>query len=233
MKNNKGLTLIEISFIVIVISIMLSFFITIVVNRDKNNIKSLAKDLYQYNLAIKNFQIKYGFLPGDLKKTDILYLSVNNTDGNENNLIDDKNQQNNIFDKNIKMDGELVNFWLHLYNAKMLNNDAKVLPYVNFAKSSIVVFNDMEKNYYNLSIKAVMPSGEIETFNNFTPYQAYLLDRKIDDSLANSGKIIASGGNRININSKNEVHKKCAVDDEYLTAHKKKLCQLIYEININ
>lgn len=233
MKNNKGLTLIEISFIVIVISIMLSFFITIVVNRDKNNIKSLAKDLYQYNLAIKNFQIKYGFLPGDLKKTDILFLSVNNTDGNENNLIDDKNQQNNIFDRNIKMNGELLNFWLHLYNAKMLNNDAKVLPYINFAKSSIVIFNDMENNYYHLSVKAVMPSGEIETFNNFTPYQAYLLDKKIDDSLPSTGKVIAAGGNRININSKNQVNKKCTVDNEYLTVHKDKLCQLIYEMNIN
>lgn len=232
MKDFENLTFMEVLFIIIIISVMLSCFVNVTVNREKYNIKLLSMELQKYNAAVRNFQIKYGFLPGDLKKTQIFELSVNNTDGNENDLIDDKNQQNNIFDKNIKMDGELVNFWLHLYNAKMLNNDAKVLPYIDFLDSSIIVFNDMNKNYYHLSIKGVLPSREIETFDNFTPNQAFLLDEKIDNGLADSGKLIAHGGNRININSKNQVNKKCAVDDEYLTAHKKKLCQLIYEMNI-
>lgn len=233
MKKNKGFTLVEISIIVIVISILLSLFIKITVNREKYNIKLLSIALQKYNKAISNFQIKYGFLPGDLKKTQIFELSVNDTGGNENNLVDDKNQQNNIFDQNIKMDGEIVNFWLHLYNAKMLNNDTKVLPYINFLKTSIVVFNDMENNYYHLSVKGVMQNGEIETTNNFTPNQAYLLDKKFDDGLPYTGKMIVYGGNRINNNNKTLIDRKCAVNNEYLTAYKSKLCQLIYELNNN
>lgn len=233
MINKKGFTLVEISIIVTIISILLSFFISITVNKERYSIKLLSTELQKYDTAIKNFQIKYGFLPGDLKKTQIFELSVNNTDGNENNLIDDKNQQNNIFDKNIKMNGEIVNFWLHLYNAKMLNNDTKVLPYLDFLKTSIVVFNDNKKNYYHLSVKAVTENGDIETVNNFTPNQAYLLDKKLDDSIASTGKIIAYGGNRINNNSKNLVNTNCAVNGEYLTAHKSNLCQLVYELTIN
>ena len=233
MINNKGITLIEIYSIIIFMAVIMSFFAQININKERYNIQQLLYNLQKYNTAIKSFHIKYGDLPGDLRKTQILGLSVNNTDGNENNLIDDKNQQNNILDKNLKADGEIINFWLHLYNSKILNGNIKVLPYVDFLKTSIIIFSNENKNYYHLSIKGIDNKKEIQTINNFTPNQAYLIDKKLDDGLPFSGKILASGGNKINKKLLQNVDRKCAVNNEYLTANKENLCQLIYELNID
>ena len=59
MINKKGFTLVEISIIVIIISILLSFFISITVNKERYSIKLLSTELQKYDTAIKNFQIKY------------------------------------------------------------------------------------------------------------------------------------------------------------------------------
>lgn len=233
MKENNNLSLIEIASIIVVIAVIMSFFVNININKERYNIKQLSSDLHKYNVAIKNFHIKYGFLPGDLKKTQILKLSISNTNGNENNLIEDKNQQKNIYNKNLKIDGEIINFWLHLYNAKMLENNTKILPHIDFLGSNIIVFSNKNKNYYHLSVNGTNNLKEIETINNFTPNQAYLIDKKIDDGLPFSGKITPYGSRKININSSKKFDIKCAVGNEYLTANKQKNCQLVYELNIN
>ena len=204
------------------------------VSQNASNIKKTINEIQKYTVAIKTFKRKYGFLPGDIKKTQIFELSKNDTDGNENGFIEDKNQQNNIYEKNIKMDGEIINFWLHLYKSGLIKENKNIFPYINFLKTGILVFSNENKNYYHLSIKGVNKNKEIEAINNLTPYNAYLIDRKLDDEMPFSGKIQVIGGNKININNKNINHpsKKCATEFEYLSVFKTKLCQLVMEIDI-
>ena len=99
MKKNYGYTIVEITIIVIVLSIILSLTTNIKISQNINNVKKTISDIQDYTTAIKTFKRKYGFLPGDIKKTQIFELSTNNTDGNKNGLIEDKNQQNNIYEK--------------------------------------------------------------------------------------------------------------------------------------
>ncbi len=230
--KTKGFTLIELILIVILISAGMSFFVKININEEHNNIKNLSSQLKKYDNSISAFYIKYGSLPGDIKKTDVLNLSKNNTDGNENHIIEDLSQQRLRFEDNLKLNKEVASFWIHLYNSKLLETEIKSLPFIDFSKSSIVAFSDIGENYYHLSVKNIEDNGEITTMNSFTPNQAFLIDRKIDDSLPFSGKIRVYGGDRINVKTKNNINKKCADGDEYFTSNKEVVCQLIYKLDI-
>lgn len=234
MTKNYAYTIVEITIIIIVLSIILSLTINIRTVQNVNNIKKAIIDIQEYTIAIKSFKRKYGFLPGDIKKTQILELSTNNTDGNGNGFIEDKNQQNNTYEKNIKMDGEIANFWLHLYKSGLIKENKNIFPYIDFLKNGILVFSNENNNYYHLNVNGINENNEIETINNLTPYYAYLIDKKLDDGIPFSGKIQAVGGSKIRANNENmqRPSKNCATDFEYLTVFKTKLCQLTIEIDI-
>lgn len=234
MKKNNGFTILGISIIIIILSIILSVTININKSYSINNIKKVIKNIQNYNTAINNFKIKYGFLPGDIKKTQIFEFSSKNTDGNQNGVIEDKNQQKGIINKNLKMDGEIQNFWLHLYKSNFLKENTNVYPYIDFLKTGILVFSDGNKNYYHLGINGIDKNQEIETINNLSPYHAYLIDKKLDNGLPFEGKVTVVEGNKINLNNKEKTknNKKCATEFEYLTIFKQKLCQLIIEIDL-
>lgn len=232
MRKYYGFTIIEISLIIIVLSIILSFTINIRITRNNNNIKKAVSEIEACTSAIKAFKRKFGYMPGDLRKTQIFNLSVKDTDGNENGIIEDRNQTRGVYNKNLKIDGEIGNFWLHMYNSQFLDNDGHIFPYIDTFKSGMLVFSDGKKNYYHLAVNGIDSNMEIETVNNLTPYRAYLLDKKLDDGLPFSGKIRVIGGNKINISHQIKPSKDCAVEHEYLTAFKKNLCQLIVEIDM-
>lgn len=232
MTEDTEFNLLDLGLIVIMLSIILALTLDFKITHEYNQIKKAIVDIQSYTLSIKSFKRKYGYLPGDIKKTKVFSLSQNNTDGNQNGLIEDLNQQKGIFDKNIKMDGEVLNFWLHLYNSEFSKEDKNVFPYVNFLKTSILVFTDKTNNYYHLGINGISKTKEIETINNLTPNQAYLIDRKLDDSLPISGNIFVYTGNKLNILEFRKHNKNCATDDEYLTVKKRKLCQLVMRVDI-
>ena len=234
MTKEHGYTIVEITIIVIILSIILSFAVNVRILKNTSNIKKAISDIQEYTNAIKTFKRKYGFLPGDIKKTQIFELSTNDTDGNENGLIEDQNQQNKIYERNIKIDGEIANFWLHLYKSGFIKENKNIFPYIDFLKTGILVFSNNNKNYYHISVNGINEDKEIETINNLTPYNSYLIDKKLDDEMPFSGKIQAVGGNRIKASNKDMQHpsKKCATEFEYLTVFKEKSCQLIMEIDI-
>ena len=231
-SSDNAYTLIEVAFVVIVLSVILGLVVNIKANNVENHIKRAVSELQEYKSSIVGFKRKYGFLPGDLTKTQIFSLSLNNTDGNQNGLIEDKNQLNGVYDKNLKMDGEIANFWLHLYRSGFLKKTKSIFPYVPFLKTGILVFSNGERNFYHLAISGVNINKDIKTINNLTPYEAYLIDKKLDDGLPFSGNVFAYGGNTINNLKLKSPNPKCATDFEYLTVYRKKLCQLVYEIDI-
>lgn len=233
MKKSAAYTFIEISIIIIVLGIILGTIAQLLSTKETNSIKKFIAELQDYTSSINNFKRKYGFLPGDIAKTKVFELSVNDTDGNQNNLIEDKNQKNGINTKNIKMNGEIANFWLHLYNSDFLERQNRnVFPYIKFLDSGILVFTDGKNNFYHLAVSGVNRNLEIETKNNLTPYQAYLIDKKLDDGLPASGSIFSSSKNNINTSNDNKFDKKCSTEFEYMTVYKNRLCQLVMELNV-
>ena len=229
MKN--AYTIIEISIIIIFLSIVLSLTMNIKLSQDKKNIKVIINEINHYTSIIKSFKNIYGFLPGDLDKTQVFNLSKTNTDGNKNNIIEDDLQLKNKDSKRIKATGEVVNMWLHLYNAKFLKKNTDIFPHIDLLKTGILIFSYGYDNYYHLSVSGVNKNLDIETKNNLTPQQAYLLDQKMDDGAPYSGIINATGGKYIYRDIR-KAHNKCATHYEYLTVFRQKLCQLVIKLQI-
>jgi len=230
-KLKKDFSIVELLTIVIVVGLILGFVIHIEMFRKRNEINHLISDIQSYRTSVKNFDRKYGFLPGDLKKTQVFDLSVNNTDGNENGLIEDKGQQSGNFKDDIYMNAEVLNFWLHLYKSGfMVKKTNRVFPYIKFLDSGILVFTDEDSNYFNISIRGINKENKIETKNNLTPYQAYIIDKKIDDGLPIDGNVFITNGKFLNIENMRKAYKDCATESEYLTVFKKKLCQLVIKL---
>ena len=214
----------------VVLSFALSFVVHIETSKNHEKINNLIVDIQKYRTSIKEFNRKYGFLPGDLKKTQIFDLSKKNTDGNENGLIEDLNQQQGIYYRNIQANGELVNFWLHLYNSGFLEKKSKIFPYVKFLNSGILLFTNGEENFFHLGVIGINEINEIETNYNLTPYHAYMIDKKIDDSLPIDGDVFISWGKKINLDNIRKSYKNCATDFEYLSVFKRKVCQLVIKL---
>jgi hypothetical protein len=223
-------SIIELFIMAIFFSFVVSFFVKIEMTKTRSDINGLIYDIQSYRNSIINFDIKYGFLPGDLKKTQIFDLSINNTDGNENGLIEDKEQQSGNYSGNVHLDGEVLNFWLHLYRSGFLKIKGNIFPYIDFLESGILVFTDGNSNFLHLSVDGINQNSEIATKNNLTPYQAYIIDKKIDDSLPVSGNVVVISGNVINTKNIKKISKNCSTEFEYLTVFKNKMCQIIIKL---
>ncbi len=232
MIKRNGYTIIEITIIVIALSIFLGIFVNANFKRESNEIKKVVSDIQDYTVSIGEFKRKYGFLPGDIKKTQIFSLSETNTDGNENNIIEDLNQQVGISNQNLRLDGEIGNFWLHLYKSDFTPGNNNIYPFLEYFNSGILVFSKNNQNYFHIGIAGTNKDNEIELINILTPNQAYQIDKKMDDGLPYSGRILVYGGKYLNAFDKNNVDRKCATANEYLTIYEEQLCQLIIELNI-
>ena len=214
--------------IFITIAIISSYVIKNQIN--SNQAKSLIMQIKKINIAIDNFTEKYHALPGDVDRTTEYGLSVIPTDGNNDNNI--KDPTNNYF----LAQGEIVNFWHHLTNAKMLNEKydgleddmAKVgstFPQSIIGNAGIIAFSDQGKTY--LQIGYAYNSKIINTRNDvLTPLEAYLYDKKTDNENPNNGNVLVAGGSVLNFLRNSQ----CASGNYYRTDINKPLCQLRIEI---
>lgn len=231
-ENTKGnFSITELLIIILVCSFSLALVVDIEISKNRNDINHLISNIQSYKTATYEFDRKYGFLPGDLKKTQIFELSVNNTDGNENGLIEDSQQQSgNNYYNDIYLNGEILNFWLHLYKSGFIEKTDKIFPYVDSLKSGILVFTDGENNYFHFGISGIYKDNKIKTQNNLTPNQAYTIDKKIDDGLPIEGNVFITSGNFLNAKYMKRANKKCSTEYEYLTVFNKKLCQIVIKL---
>ncbi|MDR2526667.1 MAG: hypothetical protein LBC92_02210 [Rickettsiales bacterium] len=225
----EKITIIDIILFLIALTIVIAFTFNIKVSIDNHSINKFINQIGEYNTAIISFRSKYGFLPGDALNTKIFDLSLNKSDGNGNGIIEDHNQMNDIKNKKIQFNGEVYNFFIHLYNSGFLKNKNKeIFPYNDIMDTGILVFSKKNINYYHFAIYKAKMNKNIETINNLTPFDAEKIDKKFDDGFPFSGKIQAFGGNYINY--KNDIGKNCANDKEYLLFYRQKNCQLIMEL---
>ncbi|MFZ9469535.1 MAG: hypothetical protein ACO26G_00575 [Rickettsiales bacterium] len=215
--------------ILIVISLVIS--ITIKNTFYSNQSKALIMQIKKINLAIDEFTEKYHALPGDINNTMKFGLSGYNTDGNQDNNIKDSN--GNI----VMANSELVYFWHHLSNSKILlekydGNEMEMaktgytFPESKIGNAGIVAFSDKNKTYLQIGFSH-SDSYRIYTKNEtLTPNEAFLVDKKIDDQNPNKGLIFVAGGDSLNF-LQNSI---CASNDSYNINITKPSCQLIIEL---
>ncbi len=231
-KNSKNaFTIIEflIALCIICIAIAGIFFVKKIIK--ENNVKSLIMQIKKYDAALNNFTQKYQALPGDLKSTVTYGITEYSTDGNNDNIITDRVQQI------LMANGEITKFWLHLSKTKMIDenydgkddNDAKngsTFPLSKIGENSgIAVFGNEGKTFYQIGFKFADTDRLYTNNRSLKSEEAFLFDRKIDDGNPQKGRIIAVGGDMLNVPTNEE----CVKLGEYNQSTISPVCQLRIE----
>ena len=229
----KVISILNFAIVAIAIALLLIFFISIRHLYESSSIKAFIVQISNFNSAIDQFYVKYEALPGDLKSTVEYGLSNQNSDGNNNGIIEDRNGNIN------SASGEVTNFWMHLSKSGIINQNFDGLENQNakidssFPRSmigtdrGITVFGYNGKNYYQIGVASSKETNIIMSDNSLRSVEASDIDTKIDDGLPFMGRIIAVWGNSLNQISQN---KKCVFDSEYNVRSKIPSCQLRIEI---
>jgi hypothetical protein len=222
-------TLIECLVIITVLSFIVSIAFNIKVTINGRKLQQTLYEISKYKIAVDSFKEKYGALPGDVSKTQIFDISNNNSDGNMNNIIEDTNQMSGIMNEPLRYNGEIANFFIHLYNSGFLRNENKAnYPILDIYNSGVLVVSINNNNYFILSVYSPQRNEKIQIRNILTPHSTFLIDKKIDDGFPFSGNVLGYGG--VNITTDNEINRKCATGKEYLTYYNKEFCQLIINL---
>lgn len=185
----------------------------------------------KYDAALNSFTEKYHALPGDIQGTITYGITKLNTDGNGDNVITDRN------DEILMANGEITNFWMHLSKSKMLdeNYDGKegseaktdsTFPASKLGeKIGIIVFGDAGKIFYQIGFDFA-DANRLHTKNrSLKTDEAFLFDKKFDDGNPQKGRVIAAGGESLNI-TKND---QCVKFSEYDKSNPDVVCQLRIE----
>jgi hypothetical protein len=179
-------------------------------------VKSTMSDILAYNTAVSTFYAKYQAIPGDFNQAANFIVGA--TNGNGDGLIGDTSSQNpplslglaNAGCPFIGLQTEVASFWYQLYASNLIKdsgysnyvaNDCCQYPLQGFPatafsdKAGVIAYGNTRDsvNYYHIGVVRLFFTG-IETANILSSYDAYAIDQKIDDGIANTGMVGARGG---------------------------------------
>ena len=228
----SAFTIIEALLVIFVVVALISGIYFAKKTIKENDVKSLIMQIKKYDAALNNFTEKYHALPGDIQSTAIYGITENVTDGNGDNIITDR------IGSNISANKEITNFWLHLSKSKMLDEnydgkeDEEAMVGTTFPTSKIgekvgiVAFGAEGKTFYQIGFES-SSSDRIYTKNRtLKTDEALLLDTKIDDGYPQKGRVVAAGGDALNILQNAE----CVKFNEYNQSAVSPVCQMRIEV---
>ncbi len=240
----KAFSIIEIATVLFVASLIVVSLVAGKKMIEASRINAAISQILNIEFATSNFQLQYGFIPGDLNQADAQeYITSDAIYGSGNN--------NGIIDTTTPLEPILFYYYLGIDNPTI----DTALPTV--VDEYIVGSNIIElkgsnygilpygiqsegKNYLHLGIES---DASIVTAAPFTPIQAESMDRKIDDGLPNIGKLTAKGGSNVHDDPSYDNDSSvdaCTWDSNFAGANfeeriyklitKSKVCMLSYEL---
>ncbi|MCH2037540.1 MAG: prepilin-type N-terminal cleavage/methylation domain-containing protein [Rickettsiales bacterium] len=198
-SKEKGFTLVELSIVLIIISLIVSGVFVGQSLIEGAKLRSTVTQLGEYNTALNTFELRYNGLPGDVNGAALGLTGSGNRDGL---LLGGGTTQANAA-------GEPTRFWAHLTEANLIPGNFEELAAggaqaigVNFPESQlgangIAVWGSTTTgiNYYQIG--AVNgSSNDVHTFSNLTlsVIEAFNLDEKLDNGIPDTGIAGATGG---------------------------------------
>jgi prepilin-type N-terminal cleavage/methylation domain-containing protein len=185
-NNYKAFSMIEMAAVLTIISLLITFTYrnTVLVNNTK--LEAVMSDVKFYSQKTSEFEKIYGALPGDISVITNLPSITNIGDpltaGNGNGYIDTSN--------------EAKNFWRHLAVAGLISGNYSTTASTSYNPNnpSVPGSNPLVKSYGSLTVNSTSYDAGLQfVYNALTPTDAYKMDKKYDDGMANSGIIRASG----------------------------------------
>lgn len=231
----KGFTLIELSIVLVIISLMVVGVLGAKHMIDAAELTSVATDIRAFSAATDSFEGRYGALPGDLDDISILpYITPETLDGNGNARLDTEREE--------------LQFWVHLGASGLLagnfDGTSAFVPATNGVTGGIPAGKIAQSGY---TVKSDPELGLMITFARFTgstedndvllpvltPAEAASLDIKFDDGNPYTGSIRAIDEKGAEEDGAEEEKEKCRENNAYAASGDNPACILQFIIRKN
>ena len=249
MDKNRGFTLVEMSIVLVIISMIVAGIVGGSYLLGQYQLKVIISEANYYNTAMNGFNYQYGQLPGDFNAASTVwptcYTTPSNCNGNNNGMIDGATA-NQYADENLHA-------WQHLYLAGFI--EQKMSGYHNIAGRNTIGTNvpaskisgagwvierfvPQDTVLYNVLI---IGKGTTSVNNSpfLTPMQSQTIDKKIDDGRPMTGRVRGAWSDAIGLNYVGyAVNTGCAISAtniyNNLTAYKyTKICTMSFPLDFN
>ena len=214
-RSNSGFTLIELSIVLVIIGLVVG---GVLVGRDlidAASVRSQISQMEKYQTAVRTFQLKYDYLPGDIpdpyaSQFGFIARGSGAGYGDGNGFI-----QSTALDG--RQNGEPVIFWRDLSEANLINEKLTTAtfaggtvtltsspglydwyPVAKIGQGNFIMVyyvqdsTDDGVHYYVISALSMAGGANYASSNpGLTPLQAFKIDQKLDDGLPQSGSIKA------------------------------------------
>ena len=185
--KNKGFTLVELSVVLIVIGLLVGGIMsgTSIIRQAK--IRGLISETNELITAIANFKTLYNALPGDIPNATTFWSGTGN--GNGDGQV--------LYIETVTGNGpEWLRVWDHLILAEMMPN--KIVYSGTFSTSSVPAArstNTLWEFAYGGPLYKSGPYNFIANNFKLSTADMFILDTKIDDGKASTGKLLGLGPN--------------------------------------
>ena len=216
-KDNQAFTLIELSIVVVVIALIVAGVVAgqSLVNQAK--LRQTVNEVGLYKSAITNFRLVYDQFPGDFDNAHAYW--DDGADGVCGTLAQCNGNNNQIYDsEGTDETSEHARAWQHMYLAGILTNfydgvavnaspqtwSSVDLPHSANGKTMWGLASTRERYIFQgtgetiLKEYMILNTGKIGgngLGSNLTVQEAYNIDLKVDDGIANKGKAYGVDGN--------------------------------------
>ncbi len=215
-ESTSGITLAQIAVVIVVIGLFAGMAVIGGSYKSTGEAQKDISQLEKYQSAAADFRSKYGYLPGDLPAALAVQLKFVARDGSAgrgdgNNLLEGNSYSNNKAVGSIQS-GEPLFFWEDIYSANLIKDPYDTatdsvpakdvvgsqlddyLPDAHIGNGNrIYVYSDGKVNYFGISsvVRINGGFGTIASTPGLTAAQAYDIDKKVDDGIPTSGKVVA------------------------------------------
>ncbi len=211
----QGFTLLEMSIVLVLIGLIAGGVLVSSQLIAAGEITATIAQVDRFREAANTFDQKFGGIPGDIQAAlaSANGLSIRNGAvgrGDGNGLIDGNGGPGSL----LQGGGETGLFWVDLTTANGLSLNlldqsfftatqtlqpnsqpstiGLYMPEARLGRGNyFYVYETNNQNYYGLSAVTSLSSGVMTSSPTLTVIQAYTIDKKIDDGLPQSGKVIA------------------------------------------
>lgn len=207
--RQKGFTLIEMSIVLVIIGLIIGGILKGQEIIESSRQKNLITQVNAVRAALTTFQDRYRAIPGDYSlATTRISTATGFTNGNGNGVVGTTvSAAASIAAPTNAADGENVNFWVHLFGARLIEGvtatgtagttfgENSPLPATAFPGSGLSVIHGTYNDFSADTKQAhwvVVHRGTTSAAAALSPRQMYGLDLKTDDGIPSRGTFRSS-----------------------------------------